>query len=138
MTYISSPGSVRPGQYAAPKPGSDMIVAQKPQSKTTGPVSVAKSGLVRPPAALTTLQTQITTQILASQEPDPVKTPTQEFLDFATLSWEQKMRAQILKSMKLDEDTLAALPPAEREKIEEKIKAIIKADIEKNVKELAT
>ncbi len=139
MTYISSLGSFRPSQYAAPKPGSDIIpLAQTTENKLTGaaPVNKAVGGLMRPSSARTSLQTQVTTQILASKEQNPVKAPTQEFLDFAALSWEQKIRYQILKSMNLDEKTLAALPPAEREKIEEKIKAIIKAEIERKAKEI--
>lgn len=49
-----------------------------------------------------------------------------EFLEWAQMSPEEKLRAQILKSKDLDEESLKALPPKEREAIETEIREAIK------------
>lgn len=49
-----------------------------------------------------------------------------EFLEWAQMSPEEKLRAQILKSKDLDEESLKALPPEEREAIETEIREAIK------------
>jgi hypothetical protein len=49
-----------------------------------------------------------------------------EFLEWAQMSPEEKLRAQILKSKDLDEESLKALPPEEREAIEAEISEAIK------------
>ena len=57
----------------------------------------------------------------------------EEFLEFMSKTPEERWREQILKSMGLTEEELAALPPEEREKIEEKITAIIEDKVEKDI-----
>lgn len=49
-----------------------------------------------------------------------------EFLKWAQMSPEEKLRAQILKSKDLDEESLAALPPEERDAIEAEIREAVK------------
>ncbi len=58
-----------------------------------------------------------------------------EFLDFMDKTPEERMRAQILGSMGLTEEELAALPPEERRKIEAKIQETIEARIQKDTEE---
>lgn len=77
-----------------------------------------------------TPQTQVDTQSLASAEAAG-KSAVDEFLDFTSKSWEEKVRAMILKTMGLKEEDLAAMDPADREKIEAKIKEKIEKEIEK-------
>lgn len=55
----------------------------------------------------------------------------EEFLKFQSMSWEEKVRAMILKSMGLKEEDLDAMGLEEREKIEAKIKEKIEEEIEK-------
>ena len=50
---------------------------------------------------------------------------TQEFLDWMKKDPMERLRAQILESMNLDEASLAALPPEEREAIEAQIREAI-------------
>ncbi|PCK00274.1 MAG: hypothetical protein COA45_00365 [Zetaproteobacteria bacterium] len=54
----------------------------------------------------------------------------EEFLEFMSKTPEERWREQILKSMGLTEEQLAALPPEEREEVEEKIIKIIEDKIE--------
>lgn len=77
-----------------------------------------------------TPQTQVDAQSLAD-DGAVGKSAVDEFLDFASKSWEEKVRAMILKTMGLKEEDLAAMDPADREKIEAKIKEKIEEEIEK-------
>lgn len=79
---------------------------------------------------VSTPQTQLDAQSLAGDE-TAGKSAVDEFLDFSSKSWEEKVRIMILKSMGLKEEDLAAMYPAEREKIEAKIKEKIEDEIEK-------
>ena len=56
----------------------------------------------------------------------------QEFLDYVKTDPIARMRANILKSMRLTEDQLNAMPPEQRKAIEEKIEQLIKEQLEKN------
>lgn len=55
-----------------------------------------------------------------------------EFKDYARKTPAEKMREAILGSMGLDEAKLAAMDPKERQKIEDKIKLIMKEKIEQD------
>jgi hypothetical protein len=65
----------------------------------------------------------------------PVKPSAAEqaFSDYAKMTPAQKMRAAILGSMGLTEEQLKAMDPKERQKIEDKIRAIIKEKVEQAV-----
>ena len=56
--------------------------------------------------------------------------PKEEFLEFARMTPAQKMRAQILGAMGLTEDDLRAMDDKERLQIEERIKEMIKEQVE--------
>ncbi len=58
-----------------------------------------------------------------------------DFLAYQQMSTTEKMRAMVLGEMGMTEEELEALPPEEREKIEEKIRARIKELIEEDVRE---
>ena len=64
----------------------------------------------------------------------PTKTAKDDFLDYAKLTPAQKMRAAMLGKMGLTEEQLKAMDPKERQKIEEQLKAQIKAEIENDPK----
>ena len=53
-----------------------------------------------------------------------------EFSDYMKKSPAEQMRDQILASMGLTEEKLKAMPPKQREAIEEKIKEMIKTKVE--------
>lgn len=78
---------------------------------------------------VSTPQTQVDAQTLATDEAGG-KNAVDEFFAFTSMSWEEKVRALILKNLGLDEDSLAAMSPEDREKIEEKIEAKIKEKID--------
>ncbi len=75
-------------------------------------------------------ETLVKTQIIATQQnegaPEEPEEETHsvvdEFLEFASMSYEEKVRAMILKSAGVTEEELAAMSPEERAKIEEKIR----------------
>lgn len=75
-------------------------------------------------------ETLVKTQIIATQQnegaPEEPEEETNsvvdEFLEFASMSYEEKVRAMILKSAGVTEEELAAMSPEERAKIEEKIR----------------
>ncbi len=54
-----------------------------------------------------------------------------EFLEFAEKSYEEKMYDLILRRLGLTEEDLKAMTPEQRAEIEEKIRAMVKAEIEK-------
>jgi hypothetical protein len=56
----------------------------------------------------------------------------QAFLSFAKMSPMDRMRASILQGMGMTEDDVQSLPPADRLKIEEQIKNLIKQSAENN------
>jgi hypothetical protein len=60
----------------------------------------------------------------------PVKTAKEEFLDYAKMTPAQKMRASMLSKLGVTEEQLKAMDAKERQKIEDKIKEMIKAEIE--------
>lgn len=84
-------------------------------------------------------KTAVHTQIIAQSENDVEleeassdgKSVTDEFLEFAGKSYQERMRDLILQSLGLTEEELANMPPEARSKIEEKIREMIKAEIEK-------
>ena len=53
-----------------------------------------------------------------------------EFLAYARMSPAERMRDNILKSMGLTEDDVNAMSPADRQKLEDKIKELIKQQME--------
>lgn len=53
-----------------------------------------------------------------------------EFLKRARMSFAEQMRAQVLDALGLDEEKLKAMSPEDREALESKIKAMMKARIE--------
>jgi hypothetical protein len=52
-----------------------------------------------------------------------------EFLKWANMTPAQRMRANILSSMGLDEAKVAAMPLAERQKVEQKVREMIEAKL---------
>jgi hypothetical protein len=60
----------------------------------------------------------------------PAKTAKDEFLDYAKMTPAQKMRASMLSKLNVTEEQLKAMDSKERQKIEDKIKEMIKAEIE--------
>ncbi len=64
----------------------------------------------------------------------PKYSPVEEqFLAYAKMSPMERMRASILKDMNLTEDDVKSMSPADQKKLEEKIKELIKQEIEKDL-----
>jgi hypothetical protein len=84
--------------------------------------------------SVTTPQTQVDTQILGESGADQQKTgqsAADRFLEFTSLSWDEKMYALILESMGLTQEELDAMSIEDREEIEAKIREKIEEEIEK-------
>jgi len=64
----------------------------------------------------------------------PAKTAKDEFLDYAKMTPAQKMRAAMLGKLNVTEEQLKAMSPEERKKIEDKIKDMIKQQVENDPK----
>ena len=64
----------------------------------------------------------------------PVGEPSakDEFLRFQAMSPAQKMRAMMLAKLGLTEEEVKAMSPEDRKKVEEKIKQMIKQQVESN------
>lgn len=82
----------------------------------------------------TTPQTRVDTQLLAEDETS-YSIARDKFFAFQSMSWQEKVRAMILKSMGLNEEGLQAMSIEDREKIEEKIREKTKEKIEEDVEE---
>jgi hypothetical protein len=65
----------------------------------------------------------------------PTPSVEEQFLAYARMSPMERMRASILGSMGLSEDDLNAMSPADRQKVEEKIKQMIEEKIKEAQKE---
>lgn len=73
----------------------------------------------------------------ASSDPlaaTPAKTAKDEFLDYAKMTPAQKMRAAMLGKLNVTEEQLKAMTPEERKKVEDKIKDMIKQQVENDPK----
>ena len=58
------------------------------------------------------------------------KTARDEFMEFAQMTPAERMRAAMLQRLGLKEEDLAAMSPEDREAVEEKLKAMIKEQVE--------
>jgi hypothetical protein len=71
--------------------------------------------------------------VAASSDPlaaVPAKSAKDEFMDYAKLTPAQKMRAAMLSKLGVTEEQLKAMSPDERKKIEDKLKDMIKQQVE--------
>ena len=59
----------------------------------------------------------------------PTKTAKDEFLDYAKMTPAQKMRASMLAKLGVTEEQLKAMAPKERQKIEDRIKEMVKEQV---------
>jgi predicted flavoprotein YhiN len=64
----------------------------------------------------------------------PGKSAKDEFMDYAKMTPAQKMRAAMLSKLGVTEEQLKAMSPDERKKIEDKIKDMIKQQVENDPK----
>lgn len=60
------------------------------------------------------------------------KTAAQQFMAYANMTPAQRMQAEMLSQLGLTEDQFKALPPAEQQKVEEKIQQMIKQQLDNN------
>jgi len=109
--------------------GTDTTAAVTPPMAT--PVAAQSEADVK--GTVASPQTQVDTQNIAQAEKiksvgDAAK---DEFMKYSTMSWQDKVRAMILKSLGLKEEDLQKMSPEDRAKIEAKIKEKIEAEIKK-------
>jgi hypothetical protein len=96
---------------------------------SVGPLMPSSSGGVSggSPSSTSTLE--------ASQGLSSPPSVVEQFLAYARMSPMERMRASILNGMGLSEDDLNAMSPADREKVEAKIKQLIEEKIKEAQKE---
>ena len=63
-------------------------------------------------------------------KPPEAKTAEQKFLDYAKMTPAERMHAQMLSQLGITEDQFKAMDPAAQQKIEEKIRDMIKKQAE--------
>ncbi len=85
-------------------------------------MSVSFSGLFPSPAPASSL-TQQKSASLAAKPADPV---VQQFLEYAKMTPAERLHAQMLARLGLTEDQFKAMSPADQQKIEDKIREMIK------------
>lgn len=93
--------------------------------------SLAASTLSKVNALTATKPTESSSDPLAAA---PAKSAKDEFLDYAKMTPAQKMRAAMLGKLNVTEEQLKAMTPEERKKIEDKIKDMIKQQVENDPK----
>ncbi len=79
-----------------------------------------------------------TTKTAATSLPKPssqIDDAITQFLEYQKMTPEEKLRDAILKKLGMTEEDIAALSPEERAKIEEKIKDMMKEEIENKMAE---
>lgn len=64
----------------------------------------------------------------------PAQSAKDEFLDYAKMTPAQKMRAAMLGKLNVTEEQLKAMSPEERKKVEDKIKDMIRQQVENDPK----
>jgi hypothetical protein len=96
-------------------------------------MTIAALGLLMPlaSAAIRTVSDGLSSA--ATQASTPKEKVRDEFLGYAKMSPMERMRASILKGMNLTENDVKAMSPADQKKLEEKIKELIKQEIEKDL-----
>jgi hypothetical protein len=62
----------------------------------------------------------------------PVPSVVQQFLQYANMTPAERMQADMLSQLGLTEDQFKAMPPAEQQKIEDKIRQMIKQQAEQS------
>ena len=86
-----------------------------------------------PPTAASTGTTQRTSPATPAPNAPKYSPVEEQFLAYAKMSPMERMRASILKDMNLTEDDVKSMSAADQKKLEEKIKELIKQEIEKDL-----
>jgi hypothetical protein len=60
----------------------------------------------------------------------PAETAEQKFLDYAKMTPAERMHAQMLAQLGLTEDQFKAMSPADQQKIEDKIREMVKQQVQ--------
>ena len=70
------------------------------------------------------------TQSSSSLTAGPAETAAQKFLEYANMTPAQRLHAQMLAKLGLTEDQFKAMSPADQQKVEDKIRDMIKKQID--------
>jgi hypothetical protein len=83
------------------------------------------------PSSSGTLATSpFATQSSSTQSAAPAETAAQKFLEYANMTPAQRLHAQMLAKLGLTEDQFNAMSPADQQKIDDKIREMIKQQID--------
>ncbi len=77
----------------------------------------------------------VTAQAIGQTEEAETPSAKDEFLEFMEMTPMERMRAQILRNLGVTEEQIAAMPPEERKKIEDKIRQIIEETVRRETEE---
>jgi hypothetical protein len=126
-------------QKRAEETGADTfasLLAQQAGSANNVPIISGRRGTAVIPAALIDIAADIGGEVQAGtfdSSTAPVKDPTETFLEFASKSPAEKMRAMVLGEMGLTEEDLRNLSAEERAALEAKIQIRIEAKVKQEI-----
>lgn len=86
-------------------------------------------------ASVATPATAVNAQAIGQSDASKGSGAREEFLKFMDMDPQARMRAQMLGGMGLTEEELAAMPPEERKKIEDRIRELIAAKVQEDTEE---
>jgi hypothetical protein len=90
-------------------------------------MSVSFSG-VSPTPSLGASSSSSSTSLTAK----PAKTAAQQFLEYANMTPAERLHAQMLAKLGLTEDQFNAMSPADQQKVEDKIREMIKQQLQQS------
>jgi hypothetical protein len=102
-----------------------MAFARLRESNPEFGMSVSFPGAFSTPAPTSSLNQQKSAS-LAAKSPDSV---VQQFLEYAKMTPAERLHAQMLARLGLTEDQFKAMSPADQQKIEDKIREMIKQQV---------
>ncbi len=108
----------------------DAVEARSGSAKTKVDAQIIGQTTLTAPAQIT--DEDVALENLEQAEQNEKKDVAAEFLKFAEMSAEEKMRYLMLQQMGVTEEQLAAMAPEQRAKIEQKIKESIEASLKKD------
>jgi len=102
-----------------------MSFAQLRESNPEFGMSVSFSGILPTPSPTPSLSQQKSVSLVAK----PPDSAVQQFLQYAKMTPAERLHAQMLAQLGLTEDQFKAMSPADQQKVEDKIREMIKRQV---------
>jgi len=82
------------------------------------------------PSSATPATSTFAAQSSSTQKAAPAETAAQKFLEYASMTPAQRLHAEMLAKLDLTEDQFNAMSPADQQKIDDKIREMIKQQVD--------